>query len=157
MHCASSKCECPLCIPGCRLRSYFSGNEDWFQEVSFVFSYFSGSTLTSPRYVAYRWKAFATAINAKYPHLELIATTFPETALDPPYKKRKSADEFTSLIPTNVWQSTFTDMMRLRGSLTMHSCLTHLLATGPNSSWENTQVGGRHCLCRLHVSERAPH
>ncbi|KAF8644260.1 hypothetical protein AX16_008615 [Volvariella volvacea WC 439] len=47
------------------------GNEDWFQEKS---------------YVDYRWKAFATAISEKYPHLQLIATTQPSTALDPPYK-----------------------------------------------------------------------
>ncbi|KAF9469657.1 glycoside hydrolase [Collybia nuda] len=49
------------------------GNEDWV------------CMIASFCYAAYRWKAFVSAISQKYPHLEFIATTFPETALDPPY------------------------------------------------------------------------
>lgn len=41
--------------------------------------------ISDTRYAAYRWKAFVDAISAKYPHLEFIATTLPETALDPAY------------------------------------------------------------------------
>ncbi|TFK42073.1 glycoside hydrolase [Crucibulum laeve] len=48
------------------------GNEDQFQPAS---------------YAAYRWKAFVTAIGAKYPQMEFIATSLPSTALDPAYKK----------------------------------------------------------------------
>ncbi|KAL0951925.1 hypothetical protein HGRIS_008579 [Hohenbuehelia grisea] len=48
------------------------GNEDQFQPAS---------------YATYRWKDFVTAISAKFPHMEFIATTLPSTALDPPYLK----------------------------------------------------------------------
>ncbi|KAF8204203.1 glycoside hydrolase [Mycena galopus ATCC 62051] len=48
------------------------GNEETFQPDS---------------YVAYRWNAFVSAIGAKYPDLEFIATTLPSTALTPAYQK----------------------------------------------------------------------
>ncbi|KAJ6604947.1 glycoside hydrolase superfamily [Mycena sp. CBHHK59/15] len=48
------------------------GNEDQFQPAS---------------YAAYRWSAFVTAISAKYPDLELLATSLPSTALTPAYKR----------------------------------------------------------------------
>jgi alpha-N-arabinofuranosidase len=48
------------------------GNEDSFQPDS---------------YAAYRWNAFVTAINAKFPQLECLATTLPSTALTPAYTR----------------------------------------------------------------------
>ncbi|KAJ7605069.1 glycoside hydrolase [Mycena polygramma] len=48
------------------------GNEDQFQPDS---------------YAAYRWNAFVSAISAKYPDFEFIATTFPTTALTPAYQR----------------------------------------------------------------------
>ncbi|KAJ7045120.1 glycoside hydrolase [Mycena alexandri] len=48
------------------------GNEDQFQPES---------------YAAYRWNAFVTAIGAKYPDFEFIATTLPSTALTPAYQR----------------------------------------------------------------------
>ncbi|KAF8899438.1 glycoside hydrolase [Infundibulicybe gibba] len=54
------------------LRFIEIGNEDMFQPES---------------YAAYRWKAFVTAIEAKFPQMEILATTLPSTALTPAYKK----------------------------------------------------------------------
>ncbi|KAF8899440.1 glycoside hydrolase superfamily [Infundibulicybe gibba] len=54
------------------LRFIEIGNEDQFQPES---------------YAAYRWKAFVTAIEAKFPQMEILATTLPSTALTPAYKK----------------------------------------------------------------------
>ncbi|KAJ7147997.1 glycoside hydrolase [Mycena filopes] len=48
------------------------GNEDQFQPAS---------------YAAYRWNAFVTAIGAKYPDFEFIATSLPSTALTPAYQR----------------------------------------------------------------------
>ncbi|KAF8645689.1 hypothetical protein AX16_007638 [Volvariella volvacea WC 439] len=54
-----------------KLRYVEVGNEDWFQADS---------------YVAYRWKAFVTAIAEKYPQIQVLAGTLPSTALEPAYK-----------------------------------------------------------------------
>ncbi|KAJ7292664.1 glycoside hydrolase [Mycena rebaudengoi] len=48
------------------------GNEDQFQPAS---------------YAAYRWQAFVSAIGAKYPQFEFLATSLPSTALDPAYQR----------------------------------------------------------------------
>ncbi|KAJ7166516.1 glycoside hydrolase [Mycena crocata] len=48
------------------------GNEDQFQPES---------------YAAYRWNAFVSAIGAKYPDFDFIATSLPSTALKPAYKR----------------------------------------------------------------------
>ncbi|KDQ51115.1 glycoside hydrolase family 51 protein [Jaapia argillacea MUCL 33604] len=48
------------------------GNEDQFQPAS---------------YAAYRWNMFVTALSAQFPNLQFIATTYPSTALNPPYMK----------------------------------------------------------------------
>ncbi|KAF7347268.1 Glycoside hydrolase [Mycena venus] len=48
------------------------GNEDQFQPDS---------------YAAYRWNAFVSAISAKYPDFEFLATTLPTTALTPAYQR----------------------------------------------------------------------
>ncbi|KAK7063648.1 glycoside hydrolase [Favolaschia claudopus] len=48
------------------------GNEDMFQPDS---------------YAGYRWNAFVTAIGAKYPNFEFLATTLPSTALTPAYQR----------------------------------------------------------------------
>ncbi|KIK71567.1 glycoside hydrolase family 51 protein [Collybiopsis luxurians FD-317 M1] len=48
------------------------GNEDQFQEDS---------------YAGYRWRAFVDAISAEYPEMEFLATSFPDLALNPPYKR----------------------------------------------------------------------
>ncbi|KZT22628.1 glycoside hydrolase family 51 protein [Neolentinus lepideus HHB14362 ss-1] len=55
-----------------QLRYIEVGNEDQFQPDS---------------YAAYRWNAFVTAIGERFPDLEFIATTYPSTALNPPYLK----------------------------------------------------------------------
>ncbi|KAJ7222879.1 glycoside hydrolase [Mycena haematopus] len=62
----------------------------------------SGRMLTEPgRYAAYRWNAFVSAIGAKHPDFEFIATTLPSTALTPAYQRidfhmYNSPDWFTS-------------------------------------------------------------
>ncbi|KAJ7665650.1 glycoside hydrolase [Mycena rosella] len=48
------------------------GNEDQFQPES---------------YAGYRWNAFVSAIGAKHPDFEFIATSLPSTALDPKYQR----------------------------------------------------------------------
>nr|BDS32887.1 GH51 alpha-L-arabinofuranosidase [Gloeophyllum trabeum] len=55
-----------------QLRYIEVGNEDQFQPES---------------YAGYRWKAFTSAIGERFPDLQFIATTYPSTALDPPYMK----------------------------------------------------------------------
>ncbi|KAF5312724.1 hypothetical protein D9619_002697 [Psilocybe cf. subviscida] len=54
------------------LRFVEIGNEDSFQPDS---------------YSGYRWNSFVTAINAKFPQLECLATTLPSTTLTPAYTK----------------------------------------------------------------------
>ena len=48
-------------------------------------------------YAAYRWNTFVSAIGAKYPHLQFLATTFPSTALNPPYTRSKYISPNTAL------------------------------------------------------------
>ncbi|KAJ7083404.1 glycoside hydrolase [Mycena belliarum] len=54
------------------LRFIEIGNEDNFQAAS---------------YAEYRWNAFVSAIGAKFPQMEFLATTLPSTALTPAYKR----------------------------------------------------------------------
>ncbi|KAJ7194659.1 glycoside hydrolase [Mycena pura] len=48
------------------------GNEDQFQPTS---------------YAAYRWNAFVSAISAKFPDMQFLATSMPTTALTPAYQR----------------------------------------------------------------------